>query len=207
LRHFEATASASSSIRYYFMAYSVIQPPFTLDFQQMSRSELLAYRDWFHSVSRDRIAQLAAAMNASEGFECWTADFTPKSLAPLSQWFRTQAATRERTPDEIAEIRGGLAFPIEISTQELTNRTYSLAMDIAFYFAEVILTNIPGTRWDQPLRGKTLADYGQPVLVGLRPVPINPVRVMIVIARGFADGSKPDDAIPKLYERWVAERG
>jgi hypothetical protein len=78
--------------------------------------------------------------------------------------------------------------------------------DIGFYFAEVVLTNIPGTRWDQPLRGRTLADYGQPVLVGLRPIPTNPMRVMITIARGFADGSEPDDAIPKLYERWAADR-
>jgi hypothetical protein len=206
LRHFEATASASSSIRLYFMAYSVIQPPFTLDFQRMSRSELLAYRDWFHSVSQERIAQLAGAMSASEGFENWTSDFTPNSLVPLSHWFRIQVGTRERTPEELAEIRGGLSFPIEISTQELTNRTFSLAMDIGFYFAEVVLTNIPGTRWDQPLRGRTLADYGQPVLVGLRPIPTNPMRVMITIARGFADGSEPDDAIPKLYERWAADR-
>ena len=35
LRHFEATASASSSTRLSFMAYSVIQHPFTLDFPHM----------------------------------------------------------------------------------------------------------------------------------------------------------------------------
>ena len=45
--------------------------------------------------------------------------------------------------------------------------------------------NFPSLRWDQILKGKRDINYGQPVLVGFGIVPLNPVRVMIVLAHQF----------------------
>ena len=40
------------------MSYSIIQPPFTLKFREMSRKELKDYKAWFHEVTPERIAEL-----------------------------------------------------------------------------------------------------------------------------------------------------
>ena len=57
------------------------------------------------------------------------------------------------------------------------------------YFGQVIIKNLPGTGWDQPLKNKKLADYGQPVIAGFGTVSLNPVRVMVTTAYGIARGS------------------
>jgi hypothetical protein len=96
--------------------------------------------------------------------------------------FEGQVETRKKTADEIEETRSKLTFPIDIPKEELTNKSFSLAMDIGMYFGQVVLKNLPGTRWDQPLRNKKFADYGQPVILGFGKVPLNPVRVMVTTA-------------------------
>ena len=93
---------------------------------------------------------------------------------------------RSRTREEIAEIAARLTFPIDVPSEELTNRTFSLAMDTGMYFSQVVLKNLAGTKWDQPLRNPKFADYGQPVITGFGAVLLNPVRIFISTAYGVA---------------------
>jgi hypothetical protein len=46
------------------MAYSIIQPPFTLKFEQMPKGDLVACREWFHTVKPARIVELTRAVTA-----------------------------------------------------------------------------------------------------------------------------------------------
>lgn len=62
------------------MGYHLIQPPFTLEFSKMSKDELLEYFDWFKGMLDGRIAELAAAIQVSPGFESWRPDRTRASL-------------------------------------------------------------------------------------------------------------------------------
>src|ERR1700741_1037792 len=149
-------------------AYSTIQPPFTLNFAEMSKQELKAYFKWFQEIVPERIEQLAATVQSSPGFENWRADFSPDSLDELGKWFATQIETRPRTKEGIDAFNGQFPFPIKLSDSELTNRTFSLAMDIGMYLNQVFLRNHTYLKWDQPFGGKTFIDYGQPVLVGFR---------------------------------------
>jgi hypothetical protein len=90
-------------------------------------------------------------VKSSPLFENWQPDFTPRSLDALGNWFATQIETRPRTREEIAEFDAQVPFPIERSAVELTNRTFSLAMDIGMYLAQVFLRNHPSVKMDQPL--------------------------------------------------------
>lgn len=183
------------------MSYSIIQPPFTMRFREMPKRELAAYAAWFHKVIPERIAEVTKAVKVTPGYEGWGPSATPDSLEALGRWLEGQVETRERTDDEIAETRAALTFPINPSGQELTNRTFSLAMDIGMYFAEVVLKNLAGTRWTQPLENKKLADYGQPVVTGFGALMLNPVRVMVTTA--YAISRKKPAELRALYDTWA----
>lgn len=183
------------------MSYSVIQPPFTLQFRDMSRKELVAYAAWFRDSTPYRVAELAKSVKSTSHYEKWEPDITPESLRDLGQWMEAQIETRAREPGEIAEIQAKLTFPIEIPVEELTNRSFSVAMDIGMYFAQVVLRNLPGSRWDQPFGSKRFADYGQPVISGFGAAQLNPVGVMITTAYRVAGGAPAD--LQGLYDTWA----
>lgn len=184
------------------MPYATIQPPFTLKFREMSKQELKDYFRWFFDVLPQRTGEVAEAVRQSPGFETWQPDETPASLDALGEWFAVQAETRQRTPDECQEIASRSSFPIEVPNEELTNRTFSLAMDIGMYLAHVLLKNFPSLRWEQPLDDKKFADYGQPVLVGFGPVPLNPVRIAVTLAYGLVSKKQSGKRLREIYDYW-----
>lgn len=183
------------------MTYSTIQPPFTLQFRDMTKKELIAYATWLHDSVPGRIAELTDAVKATPGYERWEPNMTPESLEDLGRWFEGQVETRKKGGEEVEQARAKLTFPVDIPEEELTNRTFSLAMDIGMYFAQVILLNLPGVRWDQPLKNKKFADYGQPVIMGFGTVPLNPVRVVVMTAYGVSR-QKPA-RLRDLYDTWA----
>lgn len=183
------------------MAYATIQPPFTLEFTEMSKAELKAYAAWFHAVAPARIAELEKAVRNTPGYHGWEPDQTPDSLGPLGRWLEGQVEMRKKTESEIAELHSQLTLPIDVPREQLTNRTFSIAMDLGMYFGQVVLKSVRGTRWDQPLgKSRRWADYGQPVIVGNGRVPLNPVRIMVTAAYSFAD--KRPTSLRELFNAW-----
>jgi hypothetical protein len=183
------------------MTYRIIQPPISLKFRERSKAELKTYAEWFHEVTPQRIAALATAVRSTPGYETWEPNATPESLDILGHWFEGEVEIRKKTADEIEETRSKLTFPIDIPENELTDRTFSLAIDIGMYFSQVILKNLTGTRWDQFLKSRNFADYGQPVIImGLAPVPLNPVRVMVTTA--YRISRQKPARLRELYETW-----
>jgi|SRR5271166_559675 len=184
------------------MAYNSVQPPFTLKLRDMPKKELNRYFLWFMDVIPQRMKELVGAVKQTPGFETWQADYTPTSLDRLGDWFACQVETRSRTQEELQAIKDRLAFQVDISGQELTNGTFSLAMDVGMYFSQVLLKNYPGLRWEQPLNDKKFADYGQPVLIGFSNAPLNPVRIAIVLARSIANKKQTGSRLRELYNVW-----
>jgi len=185
------------------MTYATIQPPFTLKFREMSKKELKDYFAWFQDVLPQRLDELARAVHGTTGFEAWQLDFTPASLELLGNWFVTQVETRPRTQDEIEEIASRSSFPIEIPGEDLTNRTFSLAMDVGMYLSQVFLKNHTVLRWDQPFGNKKFVDYGQPVLMGFGAVPFNPVRMLMTLSYGVVSKNDSGKSLRDLYDIWA----
>jgi len=168
----------------------------------MSKKEFVAYREWFHAVMPERTAELTNEVKSTAGFENWEANFTIDSLGPLGEWFRLGVETRKRTDAEMSEIKSRLTFPIDIPAEELTDRTFSLAMDIGMYFGQVIIKNLPGTRWDQPLKSPRLADYGHPVIMGFGKMILNPIRIAVTLAYAFAYKERSGARLRELFDIW-----
>jgi hypothetical protein len=175
----------------------------------MSKKELRAYFKWFQEITPERIAEIASAVKSSPPFENWQPDFTPRSLDALGKWFATQIETRPRTREEIAEFDAQTFFPIERSGVELTNRTFSLAMDIGMYLAQVFLRNHPSVKRDQPLGSKRDIDYGQPVLVGFHggKVPFNPMGSVVTLAYSLRDNTRTGERLREIYDIWSKSIG
>ncbi len=189
------------------MDYEIIQPPFTLRFREMSKQELRAYFAWFLDSIRSRVQILERAVRSTPGYEGWKADYSPESLGPLGDWFTAQVESRPLTEREIAEIRSEQRFPVGVPESDLTNRTFSLAMDIAMYLGQMIVNDHPSLAWKQPIGGKRTPDHGEAVIAGFpdRNLPtFNPVRAL----RGQAyDVVRRSEKVRlrEIYDR-VAER-
>jgi hypothetical protein len=182
------------------MTYVLIEPPF-LDFRERTKSELGSYRAWFIASIPERVRELAAVVKESDGFSDWEPDRTVGSLETLGQWLETQVQVQPRSQDKIQQSLARLAFPVEVPQQALSDRSASLAFDVAMYFAVVVLSNIPGTRWDMLVKSKRLADYGQPVIGGFGQAVLNPVRTILTTAYGVARGEPA--RLGDLFRTWL----
>jgi hypothetical protein len=188
------------------MNYLTIRPPFTLDFPSMSKRELADYRVWFLDVLPERIRILEEAVRTTPGHDQWRADETPGSLDILGEWLASQVETRVRTSEELAQQREQVepkfreTLPVQL--WELTNRTYSLAMDGGMYLGQVMLRTHPARlRWDQDLKDRRFADYGQVLIVGTGVVPMNTVRFLVAIAKNVVRKTGKRD-LRAIYELW-----
>lgn len=184
------------------MSYMVIDPPCTLDFVALSNQDLKRYYDWFLCALSERLAILESSVRETPGCEAWVADFNPDSLVNLAEWFASRVAVRGRTEGELKSIEARLMFPTEVPQEELTDETFSIAMDVGMYFGSVLLKKHPSLRWDQKTDSKRFADYGQPVIVGFGTAILNPVRIAITFAYGIAAGTQSSKRLMQIYKYW-----
>jgi hypothetical protein len=188
------------------MTYPIIQPPFTLDFPRMSKRELADYREWFLDILPERIRVLENAVRTTPGFERWRADETPGSLDTLGEWLTTQVETRACTPEKLMqeweEMPPQFKGILPIESWDLTNRTYSLAMDGGMYFGQVMLRTHPERlQWGQDLRDRRSIDYGQVLIVGTGVVSMNTVGFVVGVAKSLVRKTTKKN-LRALYDVW-----
>lgn len=185
------------------MNYEILKPPFSLAFTTMQRKELEAYQKWFFEIMPERISQLERVVRSASVYREWSADFSPDSLEVLGEWFSSQVEVRPRTDEELTQIRTGSPLLSLGSDYELTNRTFSMAVDSGMYFGQVFIENSSKISWGQCLTSKKDADYGQPVLFGFHQVQLNPVRILVTLAYGIARQRRSGKRLHELYFEWM----
>jgi len=187
------------------MSYQVIQPPFTLNFTEMTKEELQEYFAWFQSILEERVSELSAHVREDSLTSNWEPDHSPSSVEVLGEWLSRHVSTRPRTQQEQEQLTAGLSHPIAVPDYDLTNESFSLGMDIGIYFGLTLMKNHPSLRWDQDLKNKRFADYGQPIIIGFGAVPLNPVRIGINFAYGFASKKQASVRVREVYDVWSAK--
>jgi hypothetical protein len=185
------------------VSYIVIQPPFALNLREMPKGELERYFQWFMAILPERVSTLTKAVQGTLGFENWHPDRTPASLDVLGTWFAGQVEMRPRTQEELQAIQALQAFPVDIPREQLTNRTFSLAMDVGMYLSQVFLKNYPSLSWEQRTENKRFADYGQPLISGFGLVSLNPVAVVVTLAYAIASKKKDYKRLREIYDYWA----
>lgn len=190
------------------MIYSNIQVPLsTFRFDGMSRAELKQYYQWYMDVMPDRIAILAKAVQSTSGYESWIPSFLPDSLNLLGEWYAAQVESRPRTSKELELIQNELSFPIDINSYELTDRTFSLAIDLGMYIGQVFVHEFPTLTWHQHTKRKTMPHYGHAIIVWFGKVEFNPTHMMVVLAYGLVDRTKNGKRLREIYDIWAKKLG
>ena len=141
-------------------------------------------------------------VNSRANFENWVPDRGGESLTALGFWLAQEVETRARTSEELNRIKGRVAFDMDVSERELTNKTFSLAMDTGMYFGETLLRHHPNLEWDQPLKDKKFADFGQMVLRGFGEVSLNPIRIAVTYCYGIASGKQTGMRLKEIFDYW-----
>ena len=189
-------------------SYTLIAPPTSLRFREMEPKELERYFAWFLASIPERIEVLSTHVRSSEPFSSWIPDRSPESLGALGEWFTHTVTLRQRTTEEIQGIyaKGPDWFTqVEVPGEELTEETFSLAMDIGMYLGEILRQSATRLQWKALKGNKQEADYGQPILQPFKGgLVCNPVRLAITLAYGLADGTYKGTRLGELYETWRA---
>jgi hypothetical protein len=124
------------------------------------------------------------------------------SLDALGEWFRRHVEVCPRSSEEMKNIRDKLAFPIEFPNLELTDKTLSIFMDIGIYLGQVLRKNHPALHWEQIINNKRFVDYGYPVLVGFTNAPLNPIRIVNVLAHSIANKTHMGKRLREVHNIW-----
>jgi len=182
--------------------YDGVQPPFIEKFKAMGKKDLRPYFQWFLCKIPDGISELVGEVRRVHIYEDWQPDCTPDSLDLLGEWFSQIVETRQRTYLELEELRYNSPFPVDISTEELTDRTFSLSVDMAMYVSQVFIRSFPSLRWDQPFGSKRFISYGQPVLIPFDCGEFNPVHMMVTLAYGLVAKRKTGARLRAIFDIW-----
>jgi hypothetical protein len=186
--------------------YKIISPPFTLNFKRMSPKELKAYYEWYLSLLPERINMLSNTVQSTSRYEKWAADLSPASLDTLGKWFSENIRTRKRSGAEKEERYSHSPAwfrKVDIGDFELTNQTFSLAIDIGMYLSQVFVKNIVGLKWLHAVKArKDDVHYGQPVIAGFGHLYFNPVHMLVTLAYGLQDNTYDSRGLRELYEIW-----
>jgi hypothetical protein len=173
-----------------------------MKFREMSNDELEGYKTWFMTAIPERVAELQGAIDSQEDQTDLILDYNPSSIRELGPWLFREVEIRPRTAEEIDRIKGRSVFDIGFSSEELTNRTFSLAVDVGMYFGETLARQHPNLEWHQPLGDRKFVDFGQMALLGFGRLVLNPVRITVTLCYGVASGKHKETRLEELYEYW-----
>jgi hypothetical protein len=195
-----------SEKNHHMQDYELIRFPILLTFKEIGKKELGAYYAWFMSILSDRLEILRNTVNATGGFEDWQSDYSPDSLNKLGHWFANNVQTRQRSKEEKAEIyrKAPPWFQeVKIEDKELTDETFSLAVDVGIYLSQVFLRNNKTLFWGQHLARKDDVDYGHAVLLGFGKLFFSPLRMTVALAYGIVYKRRTAEGLRELYDTWV----
>jgi len=85
---------------------------------------------------------LKDAIEESGSLQTWRPDFSSESVASAGQWFAEQVAVRPHTPGEMKKLQEKSLPGIEVPTEELADRTFSLAFDPGVYVGESLKSSL-----------------------------------------------------------------
>lgn len=184
------------------MAYVLVGSPLKLDFAAMSREQLKEYRARFESIAGDRVEALKAEVRATSGYEHWQADLSLRSLDLLATWM---ASNVEITPETIGTTKP-IALSgnvVDVSAEELTPRSYSIATDVGFYLLFVTLNGNKALYLHQDIKTQRHVEYGHVVVAGFpKNLVMNPIRITTNICYRIVQGEEDAHALRQTYEKW-----
>ena len=161
----------------------MISPVKNYDFFEFTKEEAKIYFNWYMKEKGHRIEMLEEYVhNAGVDIDF---DYSPESLIPLWRWYETIIVSEKKTEEEIEKEKKKLPEWVhdQISYEKISMNTLKFGMDIAIYFAEVIIRNSDGkVHWGYVTKPKNYINVNRPVVSGFKAgKDLNPSRTVHVL--------------------------
>ncbi len=187
------------------MEYELMIPPFKHQgFAELNGKQAKEYFQWYIRQIDHRIEVLNKyLLNQGEKIDF---DYSPESLIPLWEWYERNIILENKTEEElISEFN---KYPEwmkdEISTTKISIHTLKFGMDIAIYFAQVIIKNSSGKiDWGYFTKPKKMMSVNQPVLLGFKAnMDLNP-RLIVINCTRHSSEEKDNMRLYQMYKTWM----
>lgn len=187
------------------MEYEMMVPPFKhTGFENLKKKETHEYFKWYVSQIGHRIKVLEDyILNEGENI---IFDYSPESLIPLWTWYEKKIIIVDKMADEFAEDLS--KYPEwmhnEISKTKISLETLKFGMDIAIYFAEIIIKECNGKiQWGYFTKPKNRMSVNEPTLLGFEGNnDLNPRLIVINCTRRSSRESK-NTRLYDVYNTWM----
>jgi hypothetical protein len=185
--------------------YGEIQSPIDENVYKRNKKQAKVFFNWYINEIPTRVQILSDYVRSSPEFSSWQANLLVESLDDLGKWFCKQVETRPRSEEEISDIRKrapALFDAVGIPQDELTGKTFSLAIDIGMYLSQIMQKNVKNAEWVLITKGRKSNNFNHPVLSTGGILKFNPTYLMVTYSYGIARGTKKPEGLRELYEIW-----
>lgn len=185
------------------MEYYMMQPPMEkVVFKEMKKKEAQAYFDWYMSEIPVRIEMLKEVVKEEANIDL---DYSLESLVSLWDWYETKIYYVDRDKDlyQKALDEAPEWFKPYVSDKFLSYETLMYAMDIAIYYAEIIVRNNNQIYWGYFTKPKNRSGVNEPTLLGIPGNDdLNPREIVLVLTRKSAK-EKNKNRLVDNYNTWM----
>ncbi len=179
-------------------------PPFNrVEFEDMNKKQAQEYFDWYVGQIDNRISLLLTALKEA-GINT-EFDYSVESLIPLWEWYEGKISYRKLDePEYQLRIQKQPEWMKDYVVEtDLSWETLMYCMDIALYFAEVIIRHNETIKWGFFTKPRNRADVNQPVLLGFRyDMDLNP-RLVVENCTRHSGEAKLATRLYDMYNTWM----
>ncbi len=171
--------------------------------EKISHIEVRKNFEYYISQSNDRINYLCSYINNSGTHIKF--DYLPNSLINLWKWYETQIEVVEKTEEELnSQISQYPDWMKDfVSREKISENTLKIALDVSFYFAEVILKNNKKIKWGYFTSPRSRVSVNQPILLGfVNDIDLNPRTIVLNCTRKSIK-KKDEDILFNMYNTWT----
>ncbi len=198
---------------------------------RLSKSEAKKFFDLFVGMAETRVATLRQAFAACTGRSESELNESPESLEVLWNWITKAISTRAPDKEEIAARENRLTSWIQslmhrgavindndaqkmrknfdVEQQELSADTVTLAIDVGFYFAKVLMRRFPDIKWWLASR-KSEMGYNKPTLALISDMKLPPTCDPYAVVKNcfalYANGEKSENHLLRRFRGYEQSR-
>lgn len=199
--------------------YSVLEPPFSLNYYDWTKEQAKEYKDWFIKNMYERAEYVMEVSCTSsllnDTIHC-TDISSPNNLITVWKWFRKVVRYEPRPQQEIEawRTRFGDIGVSTISKVQLTVLSEFIVRDIGMLMSVILTENYSHLYWDIIKRPKNHIYINRPVIKGFiddnpkYPKPFaasfEPVHMVGVQASKILRGKSTDTDLFDIYKLWVS---
>ena len=181
----------------------MISPVKNYDFFEFTKEEAKIYFNWYMEEKGHRIEMLEEYVhNAGVDIDF---DYSPESLIPLWRWYETIIVSEKKTEEEIEAEKRKMPewLHSQISDEKISMNTLKFGMDIAIYFAEVMIRNSEGKlHWGYVTKPKNYINVNRPVVSGFKAdLDLDPSRTVYILTLS-SEEEKNEKRLYNSYYIW-----